>query len=194
MNMKVSPLLSCLVVYVVVILFTLGGSKIGETHNSGVLNFIAASGNTYTYGTLDRKANSIDLSAVASGGAGSPQTIEGFQASMSYSIEVTATGTDFVGNPSKYIWGSSSNGITQGTSISNNWNVAEDPSEATASAAANVSNSTTYMERIIPEPPPTERRFRLVTLTHHHEVASNFPPDSDDNDGKHNVGAQSDPH
>lgn len=194
MNMKVSPLLGCLVVYVVVILFTFGSSQIGETHNSAALNFIAASGNTYTYGTPDPAANSIALSATASGGSGSPQTIGGFEATMFYYVEATVTGTDFVGDTSDYAWGSSSDGITQGASISNASNVLEDPSEATASATANVSNSTEYMERIVPEPPPTERRFRLVTLTHDHEVASNFPPDSEDFDGDHNVGAQSDPH
>ena len=194
MNVKGFSLLSCLSVYVAVVLFTLGGIQLGETHNSGSLNGVAASGNTYTFGTVNPNNNSIDLSATATGGAGSPTSINGFNATMHCYVYVKGTGTDFMGTPDDSLWVSTTDGITQGTSIANQWNVANNPSQATAEANANASNTTEYIE-LGPVPPAGQRRkAKLVQIRHHHDVYSNFPPGSGDVDGDHNVGPQSDPH
>lgn len=98
MKFRGFSLLSCMLIYVAVILFTFCGSQIGETHNSEELHKLYVRGNTSAQ-AFGQDGGEQDLYLDASGDGFSPTTVDGNVTSAYFDLEATVTGKPSNGSP-----------------------------------------------------------------------------------------------
>lgn len=187
MKFKSFSLFSSLLVYVAIILFTLGGIRIGETHKPDVFEGLSVSGNTYA--GLDVVNQEVHI-----GGAGSgytPAEVDGnpTQAFFSLSIKLTCNNAIRLKKPpppvmlflnkggSVYI----SDGDILFIYMSNTFNTTVGEAELSLYGSMDYS--------------PRQNPGQFIYHIHHHEVKSQCPPDDYETmDNSSNVGAQGPPH
>ncbi len=190
MKFKLYSLFSSLLLYVAVILFTLGGIQIGETHKSEKLKGLSVSGNTYAGLDVDH----YDIYASV-GGAGSgyvPATVDGKRATAFFSFSVTLTGksepktkVDIVTDggslhiaDGNYCWVAFSNGILATPAPSDDGPLGEAELDIYGSMSVWINDFQ-----------------RSDYVRHHHVVKSICPPnDYESLSNSTNVGPKSDPH
>lgn len=194
MNFKNFSLFSCLLVYAIVILFTLGGSQIGEAHNKHKLKDLAVFGNTYAYGyKMDDVYHSISIGGVGTGRA--PATVDGNRAVAFYSFSIRLTVREKPKNVVEIIQDGSDVDIYDEASCSlavyASGNDEEDDifedlklPEVIAGVELSLYGSLSYSVGL----------GRWEYYNHHHELESSYPPGEATIDSSSNVGTQSDPH
>lgn len=188
MKFKSFSLFSSLLLYVAVILFTLGGIRIGETHKKEVFKNLIISGNTYAGLDVDY----YDIYAVV-GGAGSgyaPATVDGEQTKANFSFSVTVTGKNKPTPKMRYFFGGSGMHIGEGNIVwipnLSGMLTTPDPSDdgPLGEAELNIYGSMSYW-----------KFDQVYYYIHHHVVKSECPPnDYETMDNSSNVGPQGEPH
>ncbi|MCE2400493.1 hypothetical protein J4G08_06345 [Candidatus Poribacteria bacterium] len=177
MKIKGFSLLSCLLVYIVVVLFTLGGSRIGETHNSEALDGLSVSGNTFALG-YPRGNGNIDVDVGGAGSGHAPITVNNNSTIAYFDLEVTVTGkepkseTQFV-HDGRMVYVVESNGFEA------------EAGQASGKAGLSLYGSLSYTDI---------DTLNTIYYVHHHEFESNYPPNDYDEDNGANLGMQSDIH
>lgn len=175
MKVKSFSLLSCLLVYVAVILFTLGGSQIGETHDSETLHDLFVRGNTGAIGvTLDN--GDIDIYLRADGDGRSPADVDGSGTIACFHLVAKVTGKEPDGEIVFRI-----NGGRAYAHAYNSWTAASGSEVDEAKAEVSLYATLSFQ--------PDDELFNTYVI-HHHEVESNYPPYDLDEDDDTNVGAQ----
>ena len=195
MNFKNFSLFSCLLVYAIVILFTLGGSRIGEAHNKHKLKDLAVIGNTYAYGyPTDDVYHSVSIGGWGTGRA--PKTVDGNRATAFYSFSLRLTVREKPKNVVEIIQDGSHVEIYDEVGC---YNLA-------VYASGNDEEDDIFEDFKLPEVIAGVELSLYGTLSysdgftiwkyyiHHHVLNSSYPPGGATIDSSTNVGAQSDPH